>query len=423
MTDLWSESRGDRPCTVWVGERVEKGLTVYLRWYEGRKTRWKRAEVASVRDARGRLRATKVREAVEEADQKVLELKGEAPTRSARRGPLTLGEGVRLAFSQRGPYPLPPAADQYTGQTLAYAEAAVRHLGGPDATWEGVTPGMIRSVWRKVYEAEGGAGANKATKVVGAIYRIARWLEGEMPEGRFPRPIPGWRNEVAEHWKRMGREIQPHRPAYDEEEADRLFRARGTADPRLVLALALGAELRGGQVIQTHRSHCDLEGEVWRVQIPFASKRKRAPRLALSPSERAALEYALTQGYLAELEVAYTRGELEDYALFGGGKLRNGRVPVERSAVAMDPSSLRRMLRELERDAGVEHIRGRGWHGLRRLFADLYERVDDDRVKDRLGGWTAGSEMRRAIYQRQEDESLDVAASEAREQLRPGRNG
>jgi len=41
--------------------------------------------------------------------------------------------------------------------------------------------------------------------------------------------------------------------------------------------------------------------------------------------------------------------------------------------------------------AGVPHVKGRGWYGLRRVAADLAEEITTDaRVKDCLGGWRHG---------------------------------
>lgn len=409
----WSDSRGERPHTVWVGEKRGK---VYLAWTEGKKRRLEITETKSVRDDRGRLLARKVKEAQAEADAKIAELKGEKPKRR-KAGPLTIREGIDRAFSPTGIYPLDPAEDQYTRQTLDNANAGADLLGVE--TWAEITPGRIRSVWRQVYDWTGdGANYDKAKKILAALSAIARHLEGEFPDERFPRLPPKWRAELEEHWKKKGTEIKPKRPRHTPEEMAKLYRHRDKADPRLRLALMLGGPLRGGQVTRTRRSDCDLE--TWTVQIPYVSRRKKAPRVALSLSERAALREALTEGYLSDLEAAYQAGELEDYALFPGEKLRRGKAVVERASKPADRSSLGKWLHTLEKAAGVETVSGRAWYGLRRLFSDLMETAtDDDRVKDEAGGWRQGSEMRRTIYQDQEAREIAEQAADARERLRP----
>lgn len=432
--DLWTESRGPRGFTVWVGERADRGLAVYLRWRERGRVRWQRAEVQSVRDARGRLLRRAVEAAQREADNKAAELQGQRPARSGG-GPLTLGMGVRLAFSDRGPYPLDPAADTYTQAARKAADDAVRLLGGEDVEWESVTPGMIRGIWRKTareYAKSTASGANVAEKRVGIVYRISTWLQGEYPEHRFPAPIKGWRGELKEHWaKARGERPAPHQPRYSPEEVQKLFAAAfgPKADPRMRLAIVLGAELRGGQVIRAMRSDFDPDaGEHGRVEIPFRSTRKTAPPLLLNSAERRVLDEAMAPGGLLHgLETAYQAGELEDYPLFPGGEMREGVAPLptthRMAGAPMDRSTLQRLLRDLEELAKVPYIKGRGWHGLRRALTDLYpEHTADARLLDLLGGWARGSTMRETIYQRKDDEETARRAAELRARVR-GING
>jgi hypothetical protein len=74
----------------------------------------------------------------------------------------------------------------------------------------------------------------------------------------------------------------------------------------------------------------------------------------------------------------------------------------------------------LEDIAGADHVPGRGWYGLRRSATDLAEPLTtDDRVKDRLGGWTE-SETRKQIYQDRRTDALRAQAADVRRQLRSG---
>lgn len=423
--ETWSETVGTAPHRVTVFEHVGKSLAVYLRWYVDRKPKHARTRVGTVRDARGRVTAKKVKEARAEAVAKAIELAGGTPAKKPH-GPMTLGEGIALAFSDRGPYPLDPAQHAHTKVAKQYAALAAEILGGPDVLWEEVTPGMVRSIWRTLQrQYSDGGGYKKAEKVVVILFRIAGWLMGEFPEQRFPSPMKGWRKELREHWSSKGHRITPHQPRHEEHEVRALFAHLHEADPRLALALVLGAELRGGQVIRTMRSNVDLSEDAGigygKVQIPFTSERKRAPLVSLNKTERTALDAAMEKGYLSELEGAYKVGLVKDYALFPGGKLRNGVVPVERGAKPMHATSLADFLHDVEKKAGVETIKGRGWHGLRRAFTDLYPTATTDaRLLDHLGGWVQGSTMREGTYQDKQNETIAARAAEMRERVRPG---
>ncbi|HEU4880880.1 MAG TPA: hypothetical protein VFT45_01505 [Longimicrobium sp.] len=43
------------------------------------------------------------------------------------------------------------------------------------------------------------------------------------------------------------------------------------------------------------------------------------------------MDEVLSTGYLSEAEAAYQRGEIPDYYLFPGGKLKRGSVPPSRA--------------------------------------------------------------------------------------------
>lgn len=421
--ELWSETLGEKPNRVTVFERADKGMVVYLRWYVAGKPKHERAEVGTLRDSRGRIMKRRQDQARAEAFSKIEELEGKRRPKKAAKGPLSLRAGVELAFSDRGCYPLDPKSDSWTGDARRYIENAVRLLGGDEVLWESVTPGMVRSVWRQMEKA--GEGHDKATKTLVVFFAIARWLEGEFQEQRFPRPPKGWRQELKEHWHKRGHETKPSRPRHTPEEIALLFQHRSEADPRVALALALGAELRGGQVTRARRSHCDLSGERWRLEIPSRSLKKRVPPVVLNRLERAALEEAITTGYLSTAEAAFRAGVVKDYALFPAGRLRQGKAIPERCQESIHPTTLAALFHELEEKAGVTPQPGRAWHGLRRGFSDFYARlikegkIKDPRLADQLQGWVIGSAMRERVYQEQESEEMLSDAADAR-LLRPG---
>ncbi len=121
----------------------------------------------------------------------------------------------------------------------------------------------------------------------------------------------------------------------------------------------------------------------------------------------------------SEAEAAYRRGELPDYFLFPAGRLRAGVAPVERAAVQpLGPTAIRKMFVAVEEAAGVEHLDGRAFYGLRRQAADLGpEFSTDSRVLNRLTGH-ADSATRERVYQDSENLRVAASAAKARQRMR-----
>ena len=146
----------------------------------------------------------------------------------------------------------------------------------------------------------------------------------------------------------------------------------------------------------------------------------------LTQEQRRAVDDALS-GYLANYEAAWRAGQITDYYLFPGSRMRmldtNGRRWTRKLRTDVKPLSrdgARIAFKELEAIAKVEHVEGRGWYGLRRIAADLAESATtDDRVKDRLGGWQ-DSETRKQIYQDRQTDELRAEAAKVRRELRMG---
>jgi len=154
-------------------------------------------------------------------------------------------------------------------------------------------------------------------------------------------------------------------------------------------------------------------GHLGYIRVPYPSERKPVPPLFLSWRERLELERALRRGELSGLEKAFRAGKIKDYALFPAGRLRQGKAVVrEKSQQAITPNPMIEKFHEIERIAEVEVIARRGRHGLRRGFSDLDQAAEiGEETKDLLGGWVAGSTMRRGIYQHgQRPELLEEAA-------------
>ena len=166
-------------------------------------------------------------------------------------------------------------------------------------------------------------------------------------------------------------------------------------------------------------------GALGQIEIAGAGK-KHGEVVVLTPEQRRAVDDALA-GYLANYEAAWRAAQVEDYHLFPSSKMRmldqSGRRWTRRVRVDVKPLSrdgARVAFKELEAIAGVDHVEGRGWYGLRRIAADLAESATtDDRVKDRLGGWQ-DSETRKQIYQDRQTDKLRADAAKVRRELRLG---
>jgi len=161
-------------------------------------------------------------------------------------------------------------------------------------------------------------------------------------------------------------------------------------DPRIRLAIELAAECRTGQVLRCTRrmlvlpevapNEYESDPSRWlgQIEIPGAGK-KHGEVVVLTPEQRRAVDDALA-GYLANYEAAWAVGEIEDYYLFPGSKMRmlddSGRRWTRKIRAGVKPLSrdgARVAFRQLEAIAKVHHVQGRGWYGLRRIAADLAE--------------------------------------------------
>jgi hypothetical protein len=196
-------------------------------------------------------------------------------------------------------------------------------------------------------------------------------------------------------------------------------------DPRIELAVELGAEMRLGQVGEARRSQLDLTRTPMAPHGTFTvygKKKKAGEKLALTQEQRVAVDHAL-ETVLADAEAAYDPADRRtDYYLLPSGKLVQGAADVERARRApITRDALRKAFHALEVAAGVTPVEGRGWYGLRRVSTDEAPRYTSDRrVMDKLGGWTAGSTTREDTYQDREDELLIAETAAVRRAWRAG---
>jgi hypothetical protein len=133
-------------------------------------------------------------------------------------------------------------------------------------------------------------------------------------------------------------------------------------------------------------------------------------------------------GHLAHMERARIAGEIDNYPLVPGGRLRvstvrgvtMARAQVKNASRLWETRAMRSAWERLQTAAKVPMVSGRGWYGLRRLQADRAEDVSTDaRVLNTMGGWQHTST--REKYQQESRPEIADQAKSARSRIRPHR--
>jgi len=414
----WKFELGARPYRVIAEERLDRDHVVYLRWWEG--GRWTRSTTGQkVRNGKREIVRSK-EEAVERlVKAKHRDLVNDLPSgRVAPDAPLTiLGAIPIVKHPSKGLYPLDSPHRREVLRELTRAAA----LLGERKTWNEVTPGNLAEVYRVragVLLAKDRVGRRGAEITVTRLLTVAEWLRGE---GKISptacRAQRRWRSTLgAELEKKRKVELSPSRPRHSIEELRSILSVAGRVDPRLDLALQLGAELRLGQVLRARRADLNLEEAEFRVR---GDGRKVGTKVSLLPSQLAAAEAALS-GHLAPLETLYRKGEIPDYPLFPSGQMTGGRRdvnsatcrPEQASAPPIHRRAVLAWFHEAEHLAGVPRVAGRGWYGLRRANVDGAKdaQISPDGLKQ-FGGWS-GTEIPDQIYaERQSKRSISEAST------------
>jgi integrase len=244
------------------------------------------------------------------------------------------------------------------------------------------------------------------------VLTLVRWLKGQRLLAYEACVVPdNWKDELRDDWATISEartDYRPSRPRHSLEEMRAIIAAAPAVDPRLALALAIGAEQRSGQVVRSRRCDLDLEAGVFKIP---GRKTKRGALIVLTPGQLAAIREALTTGYLRELERAGG-----DYPLFPSGQMPGGRsgkpVAVERHRAAkpIGPRIMLRWFIEAEELAKVPHLKGRAFYGVRRAGVDESKKGGISREGLMAAGGWSDSQVPDMIYS--EEEAL-YAAKEA----------
>lgn len=436
-TELWTYTAGKVPYAVTAYERATKDNVVYLRWRATTKSgrNWKHKSLGfTLRDAKGRIDKDKAHQAEEAAAVQLARLLGAIPA-DERATRLTLQDGwSRISDRQRGKYPTNTPHRREVERALKYVMA----VWGPDRPWDSIKRADLRSLWRRRIEeltGEGERGLRGAEVTIARLLGVAQWLRDEelIPPTACV-PSRHWKRELGEDWRTITEargDYEPARPRHTLDEMRAILKVAPKVDPRFGLILALGAELRPGQVLRAMRSDLTLDrakmvmGDATKVPQYIGAftvrpkGRKRGVVELLTAGQIVAVRVALETGYLRLLEAAGG-----DFPLFPSGQLAGGRSgdpraeERHRSAKPINRRTLGEWFKEAEQLAKIAHVPGRSTYGLRRAAVDAAkdEGISREGLKEH-GGWT-DSQMPDQVYADQESEKAREEARDVRAKIR-----
>lgn len=415
----WTLKVGEHGSVVRARERTPGGV-VQLHWRDiaSGKRLQKYADTSSVRDPRGRLRrracdAVK-REALDLADRlRAARLNAEIePTR------LTVAAGFGL-YHDPDDGGLPdsgPARKHHHGARLFWID----RIGG-DTPWNLIPRNKVDAGVKFLRQAGKVPTAEKYIRCFRTVYR---WLRDRAGYEDLKDPTHGIKFERV----REGHEVR--RPRYTTTELAALIAVSDSVDPRFRFALlwARDSGARSVALYRATRSMVDAPLDV--PPAPGLARYGWALLPAVKGQGRALTFLTLAQrlefvratwrrwngvqwvpGYLSDLELRWRLGGA-DYPLIPGGHIPRSGVIRPGKVRPVSNMTLAKWLREAEEAAGVDHVERRGWHGVRRAWADYTAARSDIDTVTVAGAWS-DSEMPERIYvERQRHDrlarSLDV---------------
>jgi integrase len=430
--DIWSEAVGELPYKVTVYERVDRGMTLYLKWRES--GNWvPRSLGKKLRTKDGRIIKERQAWALAQAELQRQRLIAGLPDAEKPKRPLTLGEAKALITDEaRGKYPVDTPHRREVERALDFACATL----GAGRTWASLLSADFVHLWRARMAAiraaaDDAQGHRGAEVTMQRLFAVARWLRDNKHIGEKDCiPASTWKASLKADWTLLygnHREPEPHRPRYTLEESRRLLEHAAEVDPRYDLLLRLGVGLRPGQVRRARRSDLDLERATLTV---YGLGNKRGEVVKLTAGQLRAVRATLDTGYLREIEAACA-----DYYLFPAGQLpgrrrslwkdpaagvRSSKGPTTPTATVarhanaepIDPSAIRTWHRAAERLAKIAPVKGRGPYGIKRAAVDHAKKVKISREGLKaLGGWS-DTQVPDRIYA---DQEAEYARDEARE--------
>jgi integrase len=392
------------------------GYVVMRRWVD----RWVRKSLGrmTLRDERGAVLESARDAAKVAAANWYHEITGQKPEAIALPAVPTIGQTWGLISA--------PATGKYPHRT-AFRDELQRALEYAVLTWGGETPWtaidsdhwttlLRKRLSEQVQQQRTGLRSTEIT--VSRILTAANWLRKKK---RIPLEAAvidsEWRDEMRQYWKGLTGEAsvpEPFRPRHTDDEARRLIARSWDVDHRFGLMMALGAELRLGQVARAKRSDLDLVANQFTVK---GSGDKKGETIELTVGQSLAVQRALV-GYLRDLERSGV-----DYYLFPAGRMLgkaagNPIARVDQGLEHIEENTIRDWYWSAETLAGISRVKGRGVYGVRRAAVDhaLGQKVSQQGLKS-LGGWSS-DEMPRRVYADQENVAGRKEAATVRSSFR-----
>lgn len=434
----WTYQVGHRPLTVTAYERADRNGVVAVRYYVPTRHDYaKRSTGLTVRTPDGKLDPVRVLQVQSLVAEQYKQLTaGTTPQSPTGTGPVTLAAGFVQALAVgTGMY----ATDTSTRREMVQLASDVQDILGRNRTFESIRPTDAATVWRKIAtDSKNGrkrtinngwttreiayGGPRMAERATDLLFRAARWHYDTGRIAAPPQAPRNWQVKLREEWADItGTVPVPANPRHDWCEVKKMHAARARADPRAVLLFALAFEARMGQAVRCFRSALDITPGVGACGLGTfevaGRHKKRGVFIDLGELQRAALDEALTFGYLSTLETEFQAGRIRDYALFPAGRLKKGVAQLKRGVKALTDDGLAGIFRKWEEVAGVSHEPGRGWYGLRRIGADrTADETSDARVLNFIRGHRNSST--REGYQNDRDLNVRKSAAAVREAKR-----
>lgn len=393
---------GQFPITV--EEKKGRPGYVVMRCFRAGKQTLKAIGRMAVRDDRGAVLPEAVSVAKDKATAWYRQLTGAEPTAAKAPALFTIGDTwAAISDPETGKYPHRSGFRDELQRALEYAGI----IWGTATAWTAITSdSWTRLIRRRLTEQvkQNRTGLRSTEITVSRLLTAANWLRKKK---RIPLEAAiidsEWRDEMEAFWMGLTKQKSvpdPHRPRHTDAEVRAILEKSWARDPRFGFMMALGAELRLGQVARAKRSDLDMDANTFTVR---GSGDKKGETIELTDGQQSAAERAL-DGYLRKAEALYEGTPETDYYLFPAAYLSgvNTREPFMSVKLArashVAENTIRHWYRDTETMAGVRHIQGRGAYGVRRRAVDsaLEQDISEHGLKS-LGGWSSG-DMPRKVY-------------------------
>jgi hypothetical protein len=395
----WSIQVGEYGATVRVRER-ERGGRVQLCYFDvglGRR-RYPYAEsVQTVRDRHGRVDARAVEVVTREAMELNTRLLAERLEGSLSAQRLTLAQGFALFHDpDRGAMPVSVSARRHHTNARRYW---MLNVPG-ERPWNQILPSEVETATLKLART---GKIPTAEKYVRCFRTVHRWLRDKAGYDTLRDPTRG----LDLRRVREGHEVR--RPVYRPAEIEALIAVAAGVDRRFEFALIWAADsgARSAALYRAVRSQVDEPLDVAPTieQAPYghanlaALKGQGRALTFLTHRQRVVFDAAVAS-YLRALEQRWL-AEQRDYPLIPGGRFPDGGVFGTELVSPVSNKMMEKWLRAAEKAADVPHVKRRGWHGIRRGWAEYtLDETDIETVRD-AGAW-ADRDVPDAIYLKRE---------------------